>query len=176
MEVFEAIFERRSVRKYKAAVVPDEVIERLVNAARFAPSGGNIQPWRFIVITDEDSRKMLETISPGLYGEPSVVIVVCVDFGTGPQEDEVVRVLGVGAAIQNILIAAHALGLGACWVYSTNWEGVKELSGIPKRGSLKPISLIAIGYPEEKPKPRTRLPMEEITFRGRFGNSWNSSK
>lgn len=178
MEVFEAILGRRSVRKYKPRNIPDDLIEKLLDAARWAPSGGNTQPWRFVVVKDEVAKKLLKAVSPGLrtYTEPSVIIVVCVDFGVKPNEDETVKILDMGAVIQNLLIAAHALGLGACWVYSTNWRGVKEVVSIAEDNPIKPISLILVGYPAETPKPRARLPIKEVTFRERFGTPWNISE
>ena len=176
MKVFEAILGRRSVRRYKADNIPANLIDKLLEAARWAPSGGNTQPWRFVVVRDKVARKMLKVVSPGLHGEPSVIIVACVEFGAKPNEDETVKILDMGAAIQNILITAHSLGLGACWVYSANWKGVKEALGIPEHGSVEPISLISIGYPAENPKPRARVPIEEITSRERFGASWNRSE
>lgn len=175
MEVFEAIFGRRSVRKYETRRVPDNIVEKLLEAARWAPSGGNTQPWRFVVVRDEVTKKMLRAVSPGLSGEPFVIIVVCVDFGTKPNETDTIKILGIGATVQNLLIAAHALGLGACWVGSANWRGVKETVGIPKHSSIDPISLVSIGYPAETPKPRARQPIEEITFFERFETAWNKS-
>jgi nitroreductase len=174
MEVFEAMVGRRSVRKYETRRVPDNIVEKLLEAARWAPSGGNTQPWRFVVVRDEVAKKMLRAISPGLSGKPSVIIVVCVDFGTEPDETETIKILDIGAAVQNLLIAAHALGLGACWVGSANWRGVKETVGIPEHSSIDPISLVSIGYPAETPKPRARRPIEEIVFE-RFETAWNKS-
>ncbi len=176
MEVFEALTGRRSIRRYNIVDVPDNLIEKLLDAARWAPSGGNTQPWKFIVIKEDISKKMLKAISPGLYGEPSVIVIACVDFSFRPEEDENVKILEMGAAIQNFLLAAHALGLGACWVYSTNWTGVKEVAGIPEESSIKPISLISIGYPAENPKPRPRRPFEVIAYREKLENPWSSSK
>ena len=178
MEVFEAVLGRRSVRRYKATNISDNLVEKLLDAARWAPSGGNTQPWRFVVVRDKVAKKLLKAVSPGLrtYTNPSIIIVACVDLGVKTNEDETVKILDMGAAIQNLLIAAHALRLGACWVYSTNWRGVKEVVGLSEGNSIKPVSLILVGYPAEAPKPRARLPIDEVTFREKFGVPWNRSE
>jgi len=175
MNVFEAILKRRSVRKYSSDNIPDDIIEKLLDAAMWAPSGGNTQPWRFVVVKDEVTRKMLKAVSPGLSGEPSVIIVACVDYGATPDETAAIKILDMGATIENLLLAAHALGLGACWIASANWRGVKEAVGIPEHGSIEPVSLIAVGYPTENPTPKARRPIEDIVFRDTFGTCWSSS-
>lgn len=128
------------------------------------------------MVKEEVAKKMLKAISPGVHGDSAVVIVACFDFGVRPHEDEAVKILDMGAAIQNLLLTAHSLGLGACWVYSTHWNSVKEVIDMPKASTIRPISLILIGYPLEKPIPRERLPLEKIAFRGRFDTHWTTHK
>jgi len=173
MEILEAIRGRRSVRKYQPTEITDDLVETLLEAARWAPSGGNIQPWKFIVVRDRIARRMLKAVSPGLAGEPSAIIVACIDTRLTPNGAGTIRVLDMGASIQNILLAAHALGLGACWIGSVNWKGVKEVVGIPEQSSIEPISLISVGYPAETPTPRTKRSIGEIAFREMFGTPWN---
>lgn len=173
MDIFEAILGRRSVRRYTSTDVPDDVVEKLLDAARWAPSGGNNQPWRFVVVRDEVAKQMIKTISPGLTGEPAVIIVACAEIGGVSDEVLRIRTLDMGAAIQNILLAAHAMGLGACWIGSVNWRGLREIVGLPEKGPMEPISLISIGYPAENPTPRARHLIKEFTFRESLGTRWS---
>lgn len=174
MEVLEAIMSRRSIRKYKPDKIPRSLIDKVIDAARWAPSGGNTQPWRFVIVTDETLKKMLRTVAPGLSGEPSVIIVSCVNHGVVEDETVAVKILDLGAAIQNILLASHALGLGTCWIGSANWKGVREIVGIPEDSRIEPISLISIGFPSERTPPRERLSIDEIAYHDTFGSTWTT--
>ena len=117
MDVFEAIMNRRSIRRYKPDAVPRELAERMLDAARWAPSGSNIQPWRFIVIEDKKILDLIRKVSPGYLGETPLAILVCSDK---EKELKVGGVLGrdylsvadCSMAVENMLLAAHALGLG----------------------------------------------------------------
>ena len=154
MDAMEAILTRRSIRKYTKQPVSDEVLKELLEVAMCAPSAGNRQPWCFVVIKD---RKILNEIPKyhpyaQMLKEASVAIVVCCDA--------TLELSGLGfedcsAATQNILLAAHARGLGAVWlgisVPGVQAEPTRKLLNIPE--NIKPVSIISIGYPaEEKPR------------------------
>ncbi len=155
MDTMEAIFTRRSIRKYTKQPVSDEVLKKLLEAAMCAPSAGNRQPWCFVVIND---RKIMNEIPryhtyAQMLKEAPVAILVCCDsdlqLGEFGVED-------CSAATQNILLAAHAKGLGAVWlgIYSVEplVTATKKLLNLPEH--IIPISLISIGYPaEQKPQP-----------------------
>ena len=155
MDTMEAILTRRSIRKYTKQPVSDEVLKELLEAAMCAPSGGNRQPWCFVVIND---RKVMNEIPKyhaysQMLREAPVAILVCCD------SDSQLGELGVqdcSAATQNILLAAHAKGLGAVWLGIYPAEAMvtatKKLLNLPEH--IIPISLISIGYPaEQKPQP-----------------------
>ena len=155
MDAMEAILTRRSIRKYTKQPVSDEVLKELLEAAMCAPSASNRQPWCFVVIND---RKVLDEIPnyhpyAQMLKEAPVAILVCCD------SDLELRGYGVedcSAATQNILLAAHAKGLGAVWlgVYPTESRvtDTKKLLNLPEH--IIPISLISVGYPaEQKPSP-----------------------
>jgi len=155
MDAMEAILTRRSIRKYTKQPVSDEVLKELLEAAMYAPSAGNRQPWCFVVIND---RKILNEIpeyhpyAQMLKGAP-VAILVCCDINL---ENKGFGVEDCSAATQNILLAAHAKGLGAVWlgVYPAEptVTATKKLLNLPEH--ITPISLISIGYPaEQKPQP-----------------------
>jgi nitroreductase len=144
MEVLEAIRDRRSIRKYQRKGVPDEKLTQVLEAGRWAPSAHNSQPRKFIMIKDEKTRKELARIAPygSFLAEAPVAIAVVIDpsLSNHPVEDG-------AAATQNMLLAAHALGLGSCWIgsYGSGYEdSAKRILGIPDDKRL--LSLISLGY------------------------------
>jgi len=165
LEVFEAIKGRRSIRKYTKDPVSEDFIVKILEAGRWAPSAGNSQPWNFIVLRDEEMRRRVaEAATYGKFlANAPVGIAVVVDpmASTRPVEDGAI-------ATQNMLLAAHALGLGACWIGSYNSvyeERVKEILGIPENKRL--LSIISIGFPAESPT-KTRKELREIVFTDRY--------
>ncbi|MCX7917637.1 MAG: nitroreductase family protein [bacterium] len=152
MEILRVLKERRSIRKYQKKEVSKNIIEDIIDCARFAPTAINIQPWEFIVITDEEMRKKIANITD--YGKfikdaPVCVVVFC---------KETKYYLEDGcAATTYILLAAKSYGLGSCWVAGDkkNYaEKIRELLQVPQ--GYKLISLISIGYPDEEPKVKKR--------------------
>jgi len=167
MEVLEAIKTRRSIRKFKKDVVPPNVLREVLEAGRWAPSAKNNQPWRFILIVDEDlKRKVAEATTAGKFlADAPLGIAVAVNpkVTKHPIED------GANATM-NILLAAHALGLGACWIgsYGSVYEDVvKKMLGVPDDWIL--LSIVALGYPDEKPTS-TRIELKELVYVNRFGS------
>ena len=146
MEVFEAIQRRKSVRAYVPTPVPREKLERILEAARLAPSAENRQPWYFIVVTDPEKRKRIARsgMFAGFLAESPVVIVGCGDQKASKKW----HVVDVTIAMQNMVLAATEEGLGTCWVGSFNEGLVKRLLKIPKH--LKVVALLAVGYPRRK--------------------------
>jgi nitroreductase len=157
VDAIEAILSRRSIRRYTPQPVPEAVIKQLLEAAMSAPSAGNEQPWQFVVITD---RRTLDEI-PGFHPyaemvkEASVVILVCGDLRLEKYKDHWVQ--DCSAATQNLLLAAHAKGLGAVWVgiYPTEDRilRMQKLLGLPRH--VVPLCLVPVGHPAE------RVPREE---------------
>lgn len=167
MEVFEAIRVRRSVRRYLGDPLPAEVLEELLSAAILAPSAGNTQPWRFIVVRDRKLREGLVAAAhgQGFLAEAPVVIVVCADLDRARrayrQRGETLYCLqDTAAAIQNLLLAATAKGLGTCWVGAFDEGKVAELLGLPRE--LRPVALVPVGRPGEQPRARPRRPLAEV--------------
>ena len=173
MDVFEAIKKRRSIRAFKNIDVSDEIVEKLIDAARWAPSAGNIQPWEFIVVRNLDAKRRLAeaALNQTFIEEAPVVIVVCADYqrsarGYGSRGATLYCIQDTAAAIQNIHLAAIALGLGTCWIGAFREEPVKKLLGIPD--GVRPVAIIPVGYPAEQPAPRPRRPLNEIIHREMF--------
>lgn len=146
MEVFEAIRRRKSVRAYASTPVPREILERILEAARLAPSAENRQPWYFIVVTDLEKRKRIAKSGrfAGFLKESPIVIVGCGDRKASPKW----HVVDVTIAMQNMVLVATGEGLGTCWVGSFDEGLVKRLLKIPEH--LKVVALLAVGYPRKK--------------------------
>lgn len=165
MDVSQAIRGRRSIRKFQSRDVPEEKLMEILEAGRWAPSASNFQPWRFIVVRDKGIRGALARVSS--YGkfmtQSPVVIAVTVDPASSnhPVEDG-------AAATQNMLLAAHALGLGTCWIgsFDSVWEEqAKEVLGIPAGKRL--LSLVALGYPAES-GGSSRKPLDDMVSHDRY--------
>lgn len=167
VDFIELIKSRRSVRRFRPDPVPDELVRKLLEAGHWAPSANNSQPWRFILLKSAEARrKVAEVASWGSFlAEAPLGIAVVVDprASSHPVEDG-------AAATQNILLAAHALGLGACWIgsYGSAWEGeAKRVLGVPE--GLRLLSVIAVGYPAESPRS-SRRKLESVVYVDKYGS------
>lgn len=151
MDAVETILSRRSIRRYTSQKVSDQVIRELLQAAMSAPSASNEQPWHFIVLHDPKILREIPKFHPysGMLREAPIALLVCVDLDMGT---EGFLVQDGSAATENILIAAHAKGLGAVWlgIYPLRERitGMRKLLNIPER--ILPLSLVSIGFPAEK--------------------------
>ncbi|MEJ5292502.1 MAG: nitroreductase family protein [Candidatus Methanosuratincola sp.] len=144
MEVFEAILKRRSVRSYLPDPIPQEKVNRILEAGRLSPSAMNRQPWHFVVVTDPEKRKELAHGKfGGMLKEAPLVIVGCGDREASPKWYKV----DTAIALQTMVIAATGEGLGTCWVGSFDEARVKGVLKIPERYEV--VSLLAVGYPRE---------------------------
>jgi nitroreductase len=153
------IKERRSIRNFTSQNIPIQEIYELLEAARWAPSGGNVQPLRYVIVASRETIEAIKMVSPGLFGEPPVIIVMCFN------EDKIlstsqIHFIDLGAALQNILLMAHSKGIGCCPVASFDAEAVAELLSLPNK--IKPVLLLALGYPDGHPSPPSRLPLDEL--------------
>ena len=167
MELFEAIKKRRSIRAYTQEDVSEDEVEKLIDAARWAPSAGNIQPWEFLIVKDARIKQKLAeaALDQTFIEEVPVVVVVCVDearssWGYGSRGVTLYCLQDTAAAIQNILLVAHALGLGTCWVGAFREELVKAVLNSPK--NIRPVAIISVGHAAEKPRDPARRSLREI--------------
>ncbi|OHB70232.1 MAG: NADH dehydrogenase [Planctomycetes bacterium RBG_13_63_9] len=164
MDALEAIRTRRSIRKYRSEAVPDELIRQLLAAAMSAPSARNAQPWQFVVIRDRGLLDEIPRISPNaaMAGQAPLAILICGDLGL--EKSPGYWPVDCAAAAENLLLAAHALGLGAVWtgVYprQPRIEGLRRLLGVPE--GVVPHSLIVLGYPAEQPPSPDRYLPERV--------------
>lgn len=167
MDISEAIATRRSTRAFKNKPIPPKIIEKLIEAARLAPSAGNIQPWEFIIIKKPETKKKLVEAALGqtFIQEAPVVIVVCANENRsiqryGARGKTLYCIQDTAAAIENMLLTACSLGLGACWVGAFREEDAREILKIPS--GVRPVAIVPVGYPDEAPSPRNRRPLNQI--------------
>jgi len=167
LNVFEAIKTRRSIRAFTSEEVSDGEIEKILDAARWAPSAGNIQPWIFVIVKNPEAKRRLSeaALNQFFIEEAPVVIVACADQersrrGYGSRGANLYCIQDTAAAIQNILLAAHALGLGACWVGAFDEEEARRILRVP--GGVRPVAIIPIGHPAEKPRMIFKRPLSDI--------------
>lgn len=165
MEAMEAILTRRSIRRYTAEPVSDELIKELLQAAMSAPSAGNQQDWHFVVIR---SRQVLDEVGrvhphAPVAGAP-LAILVCGDLQRESRQGFWVQ--DCAAATQNLLLAAHARGLGAVWCGCYPREervaGLRRILGLPDH--IMPLALVVIGYPAEKKGREDRYDPAKVRF------------
>jgi len=173
MELSEAIKGRRSIRAFKKQHVPEEIVEKLINAASWAPSAGNIQPWEFVIVRKPAVKKRLAqaALNQEFVEEAPVVIVVCADeerssMGYSFRGRTLYCIQDTAAATQNILLTAYSLGLGACWIGAFNEDEAKEALNAPE--GIRPVAIIPVGYPNETPSQRDRRPLSRIMHQESF--------
>jgi nitroreductase len=166
MDVLEAIRRRRSIRAFKSDDVSPEIVEKLLDAASWAPSAGNIQPWEFIVVRKPEIKRALAeaALDQTFIEEAPVVIVVCANKnrssqGYGIRGKTLYCLQDTAASIQNILLTAYSLGLGTCWVGAFREEEAREILKIPQ--GIRPVAIIPVGYPAETPPPRNKRPISQ---------------
>ncbi len=201
ISLFEAIYSQRAIRYFTDEPVSDDLIHKLIEAGTKAPSGGNQQGWKFMVITDPETKKKIgeyyeqgwehaygsanpnpPNIQPHVrrsadhlartIGQAPVLLMACIEHDGSPST------MGRGGSIfpsvQNILLAARGLGLGSCLTsLHKRYEGeIKELLGIPE--NVETAALLPVGFPADNNRygPTRRQPVEDVTYRERWGDGW----
>lgn len=199
-DIFEVMYTNRAVRQFTPEPVPDELIQRVLEAATRAPNGSNAQRWRFLVLRDPEVRarvgayyndafynayrpsRISQIAEPNVArpanhladhmgDEPPVLILVCMERSAGGDPPSRTSGSSIFPAVQNLMLAARALGLGTCLttVHQHREAEIKEYLGIPD--GVDTYALIPIGYPATKFGPLTRNPVSEVTHYDRWGES-----
>jgi len=175
-DTLDTIFARKSVRSYTDQKLTQDQIETLLRAAMAAPSGMNLQPWRFVVVTDQAVKDALAGPRGGMYAQAAAVFVVCGEtmMKGRPAEDggEPVEVengnwtADCAAAAENLLLAAQSLGLGAVWTacypYPDRMGNVRDVLGLPEK--VSPYCVIPVGYPAGDEQPKDKWKPENIHY------------
>ncbi|NPV86656.1 MAG: nitroreductase family protein [Anaerolineae bacterium] len=164
MNTLDAILTRRSIRSFTPEPIPNEIMQTIIQAAAAAPSGGNAQNWCFISICDPQRIQALRALSPGIIGNPAAVIVLCIDKDrvTDTKEGDLAQMvlIDLGAAMQNILLSAHALGYGGCAIGSYHKQAVARFLKLPENLDIR--LLIVLGKPKHIPKCPPKRALKEI--------------
>jgi nitroreductase len=181
MDVFEAIWNRRSIRQFKSTPVSDEDLNKILEAARYAPSWHNSQCWRFIIVKSEDMKaKLSGTIPPNNRASKAVlqapvVIVLCAQPGSSgyihgeliPDKGETWYMFDAALAAQNLALAAHALGLGTL---NVGWfDPVKAAKILSVPEGIEVVELIPLGYPDVNAITPPRKELSELVFYEKYG-------
>ena len=181
MNTIEAIAQRRSIRRFKSTPIPDEVILKILNAAVQAPSGKNRQPWRFVVVKQDKRPEMVSIMREAIdrvkrkggdigssertancMEQAPVTIFVFNPYAESKKRtSNVVDTQSIGAAIQNMLLAAQELGIGTLWICDVFYAYDELCAWLGQTHEM--IAAVSLGYPDEHPDARRRKPVDEVT-------------
>jgi len=173
MDVFDAIKGRRSVRAFKSTPVKEEHLRQILEAAQWAPSAGHRQPLELVVVKNQSQKERLVQAALGqsFIAEAPVVIVVCANVERsssryGERGASLYCIQDTAAAIQNIHLAAYALGYVTCWIGAFDEAIAAKVIKAP--AGIKPVAMIPLGKPAEKPSPPRRVQLEKILHEESF--------
>jgi len=173
LDVLEAISARRSIRAYRGDPIPEAKVLKVLAAATKAPSAGNVQPFKIVLVQGAAGREKLAKAAwdQNFVAEAPVAIVFLVDLNEaseryGSRGRELYSLLDVGAAIENLLLAAQDNGLGTCWVGAFKEEEVARALNSPSY--LRPVSIVSLGYASKQPKERAKKSLDQLLVRESF--------
>ena len=170
LDILDAIRNRRSIRAYHSKPVPEEKLQRVLEAARLAPTARNMQEWRLVVVRERDTREKLMKAAnnQSFVLQAPVVIAAC-----GVIADYTMRcgqlsyAVDTAIAVDHMTLQAAAEGLGTCWVCAFSEADVKVILGIPSE--VRVVALMTLGYPAERPEPRSRKDLSELVAFEKYG-------
>lgn len=173
--VLDTIKNRRSVVRFEKKQIEEEKIEAILEAGRWAPSWLNKQPWSFIIIKDQNTKEQLSSVVPTVFAQGVKEAPVCIAVSVDTTQDPHHFIEDGAAASQNMILAAHSLGLHSCWIGIYDLEGrkdsaeakVKKILEVPKTHQV--ISLLPIGVGADVPKKDRKL-LYQLTYKDKFGN------
>mgnify|MGYP001124973505 CR=1 FL=1 len=179
MDFYQVLQERRSVRKYKPDPVSQDKLDRILDAARIAPSWKNLQGWKFIIVRDPEKKAALADSMPETnparkaVGQTApVVIVVCANPDeSGKKDGKEYYLLDAGLAMQQLVLAAHAESLGTCWVAMFDEYKARDVLGVPDEYRL--VAFTPLGVAEKHPSQRPRKELSEIVYNEEWGKKYN---
>ena len=173
MDFYEVIKKRKSIRKYMPKSVEPEKLEKIFQAARFAPSWKNMQCWRFIAIDDKEVIAQVKTACDDWNKKiitddvPMLLVLFAVEEDSGVREGKAYYLLDSGLAMEHLMLAAANEGLGTCWMGLFNEEKIKNILNVPD--GVRVIAISPLGYPAEDPALRPRKELSEIIFKNTWG-------
>jgi nitroreductase len=176
METINAIRQRASCRSYGSAKVNDAVIRDILELATQAPSAGNMQEWRFVVVKSPEVKKRLAEAyvinRKWQFDAPAIIVVLAdmdiIEDAYGERGVGLYAAQDTAAAIENLLLAATDSGLATCWIGAFNEQAVKNAVAAPER--MRPVAMITLGYAKDRPAKPARKPLPEVAFSETYGN------
>ena len=176
MTLFEAIATRRSIKKFSSQDVPMELIGQILDAGRYAPSSGNVQNWKFILVRDRD---VINSVTEGCMdqnwiAQAPALIVVCSSLNKvksfyGTRGEMLYSIQNCAAAIQNMLLTTHSIGLASSWVSLFDERVINRVLNIPS-GDVRAQAILPIGYPDEIVPAPTRYTLENVCYFNSYGS------
>ena len=156
---------RRAVREYLEKEPTDKAIEKILDAGRWAPSGLNNQPWRFVVIKDKDVKEDISRLTKYSKIVRSAPVLICVFLDNQEVYNRDKDMLSAGACIQNMILEAHSLCLGTCWLGEilNKKEKINQLLKVPRDYEL--MAVVTLGYPTPKRRTSTRQPLKDFIYK-----------
>ncbi len=176
MDVFDCIESRRSVRRYEKKDVPNELLAQIITAGTFAPSAGNTQEWEFIIVRDREKKRRLSKaalMQSQVEEAPAVIVVLAnlekIEVRYKERGKQVYALQDTAACIQNMLLVAHDLDLGACWVGAFDEDEVADVIEISSK--FRPVGMVTIGFPipYEPQEKVERISFERLTWQEKYG-------
>jgi nitroreductase len=170
MDILKAVKERRSIRDFQKREIPRDIVDKLVDALIWAPSAGNLQARKFYFIKDEELKKKIAVaaLKQHFLAEAPLVIVGCTDsrisYRYGERGVYLYSIQDVSCSLMGMMLVAHDIGLGSVWVGAFDEDAVFNILKLPQY--LRPVSIVAVGYPSKVPSPPPRVSKEEaVEFR-----------
>ncbi len=166
MDVFQTVKERRSIRSFLRKDIPEDVLSKLIEALRWAPSAGNLQSRKFFLIREEKTRKQIAVaaLNQDFLSTAPIVVVGCADSSIniryGRRGIELYSIQDVAVSVMAMMLVALENGLGTCWVGAFQEAEVAKILNLPE--NLRPVVIVPVGYPERIPKPPLRLPVKDM--------------
>lgn len=174
--IFTVIANRRTIKRFAPHPVEMDKVLQIIQAGALAPSSGNMQNWNFVVITDIDKIRELyhHTLDQEPFLSAMAAVIVCGDVEYahsmyGMRGKRLYTIQNCAASIQNMLLAAHAIGVGSCWIGAFDEDKVATMFNIPSHRH-RPQAIILLGYAAEEPEPKTTKPLADLVFFNMFGN------
>lgn len=169
MDTIECIMTRRSVRKFKEQPVEWDKIGKILDAGRYAPSSGNLQNWKFIVVSDKEKKKVIAEASAGQHwiaDAPYIIVIISepdkANRFYGIRGERLYAIQNCAAAAENMLLAAHSLGLGSCWIGAFDENKISSILNLIKE--VRPHVILPIGYAAEVDLPPQKFRLENVTY------------
>ena len=172
MDFFDVVRLRRSIRRYDSRQVEVDKLRLILESARLAPSARNRQPWRFIVITDDDVKRRVYEASRNqkfILEAPVVIAVVGCPADYVCTNGNIAHMVDIGIAGEHIALSATALGLGSCWIAAFPQEKMKQALNIPENENAQVVAIFTIGYPAEIAEQKSRKQLSEIVNENQWG-------